>query len=163
MGAKAEILKWADPKDPARRSLLNWLLGSSVFAFIAATLYPVLRFLYPTSAGQAFAKEWVEVASMAEIPVKVGAKKVAYANKPVWIIQPFAGDWRAYSAICTHLGCIVNWFPDRQQLISPCHNGIFDINGNVVSGPPPRPLPKYKIEVKGDKVYVGGLMEGEKL
>lgn len=163
--ARVNVKEWAkalDPADPSKRSILNWLLGGSLVAFLAATLYPIIRFLYPTTAGESFAKEWVDVASITEVPVK-GGKKVAFANKPVYVIHPIPDDYRAYSAICTHLGCIISWDQNRQQFLCPCHVAIFDINGNVVSGPAPRPLPKYKVQVREDKVYIGGLMEGEKL
>jgi cytochrome b6-f complex iron-sulfur subunit len=62
--------------------------------------------------------------------------------------------FRAYSAICTHLGCIVAWNEQRRQIDCPCHAGVFDISGRVVSGPPPRPLPENGVMVVNDEVLV---------
>src|SRR5574341_475179 len=53
----------------------------------------------------------------------------------------------AMSNICTHLGCRVRWIANQQKFFCPCHNGIFDKNGNVVSGPPPRPLDRFEAKV----------------
>lgn len=149
-------------KPVPRRSVLNWLLGGALATFTGSVLYPVIRYLFPPQTAET-SKEWVEVAPVEDIPVGMGAKKVAYANKPVWVIQPALNEFRALSAICTHLGCIVAWQPQIRHFVSPCHNGHFDVTGAVVSGPPPRPLPLYKVEVKGGKVYLGSLREGERL
>ena len=62
-------------------------------------------------------------------------------------------DVRVFSDICTHLGCRVSWHADQEHYISPCHNGHFDIVGNVVSGPPPRPLDEYVITVENGNLY----------
>ncbi len=61
---------------------------------------------------------------------------------------------RAFSGICTHLGCQVKWEVDNDRFFCPCHLGIFDENGEVVSGPPPRPLDRFKVEVVGNSVFV---------
>ncbi len=62
---------------------------------------------------------------------------------------------KAISTICTHLGCKTYWEPDNNRFFCPCHNGVFDVNGNVVSGPPPRPLESYEVEVdENDNVFV---------
>jgi cytochrome b6-f complex iron-sulfur subunit len=65
-----------------------------------------------------------------------------------------AQGFRAFSAICTHLGCIVGWDAARRQIECPCHAGFFDLNGRVVSGPPPRPLTEYGVVVVNNEVIV---------
>lgn len=63
--------------------------------------------------------------------------------------------FKAFSAVCTHLGCLVKWDPAKQRFICPCHQGIFDANGNVVDGPPPQPLEEFPVEIREDKfLYV---------
>lgn len=64
------------------------------------------------------------------------------------------GDVRVFSDICTHLGCRVTWHPDEGHYISPCHDGHFDIAGEVVSGPPPRPLDEFIAEIKNGNLMV---------
>lgn len=58
------------------------------------------------------------------------------------------------SNICTHLACRVSWHPDVEHYISPCHNGHFDIYGNVISGPPPRPLDEFQTKIEDDNLYI---------
>jgi Rieske Fe-S protein len=70
-------------------------------------------------------------------------------------------DYIAMSNICTHLGCRVRWIQERGQFLSPCHNGIFDKLGIVISGPPPRPLDRYEIRLEKDQIYIGKLYRVE--
>ena len=60
----------------------------------------------------------------------------------------------AMSNICTHLGCRVRWIADQQTFFCPCHNGVFDKDGNVVSGPPPRPLDRYETNVEDGVLFI---------
>ena len=60
----------------------------------------------------------------------------------------------AFSAVCTHLGCLVHWDGATKRFICPCHHGVYDVEGNVVSGPPPRPLQRIKVTTEGDQVFV---------
>ncbi|MCG8604125.1 Rieske (2Fe-2S) protein [bacterium] len=62
---------------------------------------------------------------------------------------------KAISTSCTHLGCKSYWEPDNNRFFCPCHDGVFDVNGEVVSGPPPRPLDRYEVEVdENENVFV---------
>lgn len=60
----------------------------------------------------------------------------------------------AFSPVCSHTGCNVSWNPPRNAFVCPCHNGIYDANGNVVSGPPPRPLQKLPVKIENDQIYI---------
>jgi Rieske Fe-S protein len=64
------------------------------------------------------------------------------------------GRYRAYSATCTHLNCTVQYRGDIKQIWCACHNGIYDLNGKNVSGPPPRPLDEYAVNVSGGEIVV---------
>lgn len=61
---------------------------------------------------------------------------------------------KAFSAVCTHLECTVQYRPDMERIWCACHNGIYDLNGRNVAGPPPRPLDVFKVAVQGDDVVV---------
>jgi Rieske Fe-S protein len=65
-------------------------------------------------------------------------------------------DFIAMSNICTHLGCRIRWIAEQQQFFCPCHNGVFDKDGNVLSGPPPRPLDRYETKVENDQLMIQG-------
>jgi|SRR6266545_3388170 len=65
-----------------------------------------------------------------------------------------ANQVRALSTVCPHLGCRVRWEPERQRFICPCHQGVFDREGRVLSGPPPRPLDRYQVDIADGQVYL---------
>ena len=65
-----------------------------------------------------------------------------------FVIRKDVNDVLVLSNICTHLACRVSWHSDIQHYVSPCHNGHFDIYGNVVSGPPPRPLDEFQTKIE---------------
>jgi cytochrome b6-f complex iron-sulfur subunit len=76
-------------------------------------------------------------------------------DKPVIVVNTEQGGARAFSAICTHLACIVEWDETRQIILCPCHDGRFSpVNGGVISGPPPAPLSELPLTVEGDGLYV---------
>jgi menaquinol-cytochrome c reductase iron-sulfur subunit len=72
----------------------------------------------------------------------------------VYVLSKDGRDYIAMSNICTHLGCHVRWITDQNLFFCPCHNGEFDVNGTVISGPPPRPLNRYEVKVENDQLYV---------
>jgi Rieske Fe-S protein len=64
------------------------------------------------------------------------------------------GTYRALSGTCTHLGCTVQYRNDLREVWCACHNGIYDLNGRNVSGPPPRPLDVFDVHLRGDEIVV---------
>jgi quinol---cytochrome c reductase iron-sulfur subunit, bacillus type len=72
----------------------------------------------------------------------------------VYVLTTDARTYIAMSNICTHLGCRVRWITDQDKFFCPCHNGEFDIEGDVIAGPPPRPLDRYDVKVENDQLYV---------
>lgn len=72
----------------------------------------------------------------------------------VYVYTENGRDFIALSNVCTHLGCRVRWITDQSEFFCPCHNGVFDKNGNVVSGPPPRPLDRYEVTVENDQLLI---------
>ena len=83
-----------------------------------------------------------------------------FGNEPGILILKAGGDpanlqsYVAFSAVCTHLGCTVQYRSDLKVIWCACHNGHYDLNGNVISGPPPKPLPKYRVAIKGKEIFV---------
>ena len=75
-------------------------------------------------------------------------------NHGLYVLRISETGVRVFSDICTHLGCRVTWHPEIRQYVSPCHDGHFDITGNVVSGPPPRPLDEYLAEIEAGHLFV---------
>jgi len=75
-------------------------------------------------------------------------------GRDLMIVRTGENEVKALSTVCTHLGCTVSWQDDKQQFYCPCHQGIFDKDGKVLSGPPPRPLDNYKVELDGKNVFI---------
>jgi Rieske Fe-S protein len=138
---------------PARRRFVNWLLGTSVGGLVLAIVYPVSRYLVPPRSGESAAA----TVTLPFKPDEIGpdtAKIFKFGNRPGIILRTAQGELRAFSATCTHLGCIVQYRSDLQQLWCACHNGHFDLNGTNVAGPPPRPLDAFAVNVRGDQIVV---------
>lgn len=137
-----------------RRRLIGYLAGFSVVSTLGGMLVPVVGYLWPKSAAASYGGP-ARVGKADDFPVGSGTV-VAVHDKPVIVVNTKAGGLKAFSAICTHLGCVVYWHPQKSIIHSPCHDGLFNpINGSVISGPPPRPLPEYELTVKDGQVYIG--------
>lgn len=139
-------------KNKSRRSFLNYLLGSAAFAFFSAVIYPVWKFLIPPQSAEAV-PENVLAGKVDELKKNSGII-FRFGNQPGILIKTPSGDIRAFSAICTHLQCTVQYRPDLKHIWCACHNGHYDLFGKNISGPPPRPLERYDVNIKGDEIYV---------
>lgn len=138
------------PVRPTRRTFLDWLIGLGSAITGLATAFPALMYLWPAARGGG--AKGVEVDGAKNL--KPGqAQLLQVAGKAVVVVRDPQG-FKAFSAICTHLGCLVKWNGEKKQFHCPCHAGVFDDNGGVVSGPVPGPLPQYKIKEISDRVYV---------
>jgi len=85
---------------------------------------------------------------------KVNGWERTAINYGLYVLRKNEKEVRILSDICTHLGCRVTWHPDQKNYISPCHDGHFDIWGNVVSGPPPRPLDEFVTTIEDGNLFV---------
>jgi menaquinol-cytochrome c reductase iron-sulfur subunit len=73
------------------------------------------------------------------------------ARTAVWLRRTSPSDFTAFSINCTHLGCPVNWRPDAQLFLCPCHGGVYYADGSVAGGPPPHALPTLAVRVTSDQ------------
>ena len=93
---------------------------------------------------------------MPESDVREGeAKFFQYAGSSAVLVRKRGGEVVAFSAVCTHLGCIVQWQQEKQEFLCPCHAGQFSAEGAVLAGPPPKPLQKLPVAVAGGTITVG--------
>ena len=137
----------------SRRGFVNVLLGAGFTSLAVWMLYPVVRYLIPPKAGQPSVASVTLPWGPTEIKVNSG-RIFRFGSQPGILIKTPAGELRAFTAVCTHLNCTVQYRDDRQDIWCACHNGIYDLNGKNVSGPPPRPLEPYKVFVQGDRIVV---------
>ena len=146
--AKLDDIRVADDREVNRRSFLDTVLNVGYVSTAAAIAYPVTRFLIPPKSGEP-ATASVVAAKAASLRPNSGIV-FQFGNKPAIVVRTTDGELRAYSAVCTHLECTVQFKADTSQLWCACHNGIYDLSGNVVSGPPPRGLEKFNVNVRGE-------------
>jgi Rieske Fe-S protein len=135
-----------------RRQILNWFLGGSAFAWLGSVVYPVLRFLSPPPEQEAVVSS-VKAATLSGMALNSG-KIFKFGRKPALIVRRPDGSFGAFLAECTHLDCIVQYRPDKERIWCACHDGLYDLNGINVAGPPPRPLSPLEVHIKEDDVYV---------
>ncbi len=138
-----------------RRSFIkafNTLLGATGVALV---LSPIIAFFWP--------KNLEEVPSE---PVAVGpvgsiadgeSRKVRYGRYPALVINLPEPGLVAYSAVCTHFACIVDYNPATTEIDCPCHEGFFrSEDGSVISGPPPSPLVSIPVYIEDGTIFIGG-------
>jgi Rieske Fe-S protein len=135
-----------------RRDFLDWLIKLSGTALGAFVLYPVARYLVPPKAPEAATRRVIAAAKDELAP---GSFKIfPFGGQPGILIRMADGNYRAFTAVCTHLGCTVQYRPSDRFIWCACHNGVYDLEGRNVSGPPPRPLEAFDVHVSGDQVVV---------
>jgi Rieske Fe-S protein len=135
-----------------RRSFVQWLLGGSLGATMLSVIYPVVEFLIPPDVSEA--PQNSVVAGKANDLKPNSGVIFKFGSRPGILVRTSEGELRAFSATCTHLDCTVQYRGDLQRIWCACHDGQFDLNGANVAGPPPRPLEKYVVNVRGEDVVV---------
>ena len=147
-----EIENNTSSKNKNRRDFLNILLKGGFLAWLISIVYPIYDYLEPPKAEEVKVTS-VDIGNVNDM-AKDSGKIIKFGSKPVLVIRLENGNYRAFSATCTHLGCIVQYRKDFGQIYCACHNGRYDLNGKNVSGPPPAPLQKYNVSLKGDDVMI---------
>lgn len=147
-----------EPRTPERRRFIEALLGSGLLASAAAFLYPVIRYLVPPKTAD-LGSGSVVAARVGELKPNSG-KIFRFGSRPGLLIRTSTGEYHAISATCTHLSCTVQYREDLREVWCACHNGKYDLNGRNISGPPPRPLEAFEVQVRGDEIFVRRKQEG---
>ena len=136
--------------DRVRRQILNWFLSTTAGALAVSVLYPVARFVSPPDVPESTARE-VDAGPVNDPELlQNGYKIVRFGQEPVIVVAVATGtdaDYRAFAATCTHLDCIVEYRQTERAIWCNCHDGVYDLNGKNVAGPPPRPLQPYQVHV----------------
>jgi Rieske Fe-S protein len=135
-----------------RRDFLNVCLGVGVIGTLGSIAYPVGRYLLPPPASDA-SPDSVVAAKTNELAPNSG-KIVRFGVKPALLLRSADGTYSAFFASCTHLDCTVQYRSDLKMIHCACHNGLYDLQGRNVSGPPPRPLERLQVRTKGDEILL---------
>ena len=134
----------AGPAAPTRRELLDRALELGAVVWAAGVAIPAAIYLWP-AGSRGPTRRYVEVDPTTLPPGS--ARVLGEGGKPILLVHEKSGAFRALSAVCTHLGCIVHWSAEEGRILCPCHAGVFAADGSVVSGPPTRPLATYACRV----------------
>ncbi|MFA6457698.1 MAG: ubiquinol-cytochrome c reductase iron-sulfur subunit, partial [Bacteroidota bacterium] len=135
-----------------KRDFLKFALFGGVLAWLAAVIYPVVSYLRPPIQAEVVVKS-VKAGKIADFANDAGTI-IKCGSKPGLLVRNTKGEFKAFSATCTHLDCTVQYRSDFGLIWCACHNGKYDLNGRNVSGPPPRPLDIYEVTLQGDDVLI---------
>jgi Rieske Fe-S protein len=139
--------------DNGRRKFLNWFLGTTAGAFLVSVTYPLGKYLIPPEVEESTAS--TVTLSIKPNDVKANSGQIfRFGSQPAILVKDTNGELKAFSAVCTHLACIVQYRADINHIWCACHNGHFDLNGRNVEGPPPKPLEQYVVNVRADQIVI---------
>ncbi len=154
-------------KNLNRRDFMGIATGA-IAAFISASMaVPAIAYIVGPALQRKKEEEWIRLGSASKVELGTPTLfKVRLERQTGWIVDTreisvyvLTEDGRNYIAmsnICTHLGCRVRWIGDEKNFFCPCHNAVFDKEGEVVTGPPPRALDRFEVKVEDDQLYVLG-------
>ena len=163
-----------EPIAPRRRRFITVALGGIVAA-IAGTLGVPLAGFFALPALRRAERRWLEVGPVADFPegriVKALAKPLTAQVWPyetprvaLFVLNRGGEQFTLFHIHCTHVGCPIRWNVQAGRFFSPCHGGVFDKEGRVLAGPPPRPLDRYESKIEKGVLYAGRIyMVNEKL
>ena len=135
----------------SRRKFIIVSLGTLGAVVAGLGFYPVFRYLSPRPPTGEQGPVTIPRAQV----VAGQAHFFQFRGHPAVVLQNSPGVYLAFSAICTHLGCIIRWLPDKGEFLCPCHGGRFAGDGKVLGGPPPKPLQTIPIVLSGDNLLIG--------
>ena len=136
----------------SRRDFLNYIIGIGFAGLAGAVLYPIFDYLKPPKAPEVDVKN-IDLGKVDDVPAN-SSKMFKVGNKPGILIKTEAGELKAFTAVCTHLECTVQYKPDEKLIWCACHNGKYDLNGRNISGPPPRPLTPYNVVIQNGEIFI---------
>ena len=141
------------PADPPRRELLSWLAGGLLSLWAVGFAWVVGSFIRPPHTRQSLAQRTLRAGTLDSLPVGQ-ARLVRNSTEPIYVVRSSEDKLVAVSAICTHLHCVLNFDDSSKRLLCPCHAASFDLNGNVLDGPAPRPLQRFEVDTQLGEILV---------
>jgi len=143
-------MKQNEEKQNRREFIKGLGIFSTVVVAMGTFIYNSFSYLLPDKKEKTYHKYLVAKGN--EIPAGK-AKEIILGGKPVFVVRLEEG-YKVFSGVCTHLGCIVRWEENKGRFYCPCHQGIFNKQGEVTGGPPPRPLDEYQVELDNNLVFI---------
>jgi cytochrome b6-f complex iron-sulfur subunit len=145
-----------EPGEKASRRAFLIAAGAAGVCYAGALAYPVYRYLASPEemASNATAVTEVSLKDAQKLPLG-SVLMFKFGTAPAMLIHHQDGTWASLSAVCTHLGCTVQYEPQADRIHCACHGGVYNAyTGANVSGPPPKPLKLFKVAVTETAVEV---------
>lgn len=136
-----------------RRTVLEWLIRGFLSLWGLGAAAVTISFLKAPGAEERPSEGRASCGSLSSLPVG-SARFIRHGAGPLLVVRASTDQVQAFSAICTHLRCVLRWEEETRRIVCPCHGGAFDRRGNVLSGPPTRSLHQYPVEVRADEIVV---------
>ena len=157
---------WSGLQTPvgSRRTFFRWVIAGVAGLISGALAIPLLGYVV-SPALKRRAQPWVDVGSVDDVPpgepkqldhvttIQDGYLK-SQSEKAVWAVKRPDGQVKVFAPMCTHLGCGYRWDGEEKKFKCPCHGSVFDIEGQVVAGPAPRPLDLLPSKVENGRLLV---------
>lgn len=133
-----------------KREFLKFFLVGSFATWAGASLYQLARFFAPVASASRALPRFVNLEKRArDIPANSGFV-FPFGYRPALLVRGKNGKLKAFFATCTHLACTVQYDPRSERIVCPCHDGLFDLNGKNIDGPPPSPLTQLMVKVDAE-------------
>ena len=148
-----------------RRNFVKIVTASLGSVMAAIVGLPMIQYFISPALGKTTGDDWIPLGPLDNFPLgiptlfkftisKVNGWEKSSHSYGAFVLRKEGQDPIVFSDVCTHLSCRVNWDEEKSEFNCPCHAAFFDINGEVVSGPPPRPLDQYEIKLEGDQLFI---------
>jgi len=176
LSRQAELAKWSTSAEysaedmaqegSTRRTFLTYAIGAISGLIALVVGIPAVGYITSPAFKKA-GEKWISVGSIRKVKIgvptlfkakivrKIGWEK-SVSEETMYALTEDGKSFTVLSNVCTHLGCHVHWDSDKNAYFCPCHGAVFDKDGNVVAGPPPRPLDRFKNKVENGKLYILG-------
>jgi menaquinol-cytochrome c reductase iron-sulfur subunit len=153
-----------------RRFYLAVIYGLGALMGLALAAPAAIYLFFPPRSRKK--QEWVDVADISLLAAntpeeiifrknRVDGWKVSSEKTSAWVVKKSNHEVVAFAPQCTHLGCAFRWDDQRRTFLCPCHTSNFDLDGNVLDGPAPRPLDRYAVKLEGTKLLLGEITKSE--
>ena len=137
----------------SRRRVLGWLAKGFLSLWGLGFLWVTSSFLKPPHSRRSLTQRVISLGPAEDLEVGQ-SMMVRHGRDPIFVVRKDESTLVGLSGVCTHMRCVLNWDRDQGILACPCHNGGFDLSGNVLRGPSPRPLQRYRVETQLGQMYL---------
>ena len=155
----------SEPIGSTRRNFQQILIASATSLISAALALPAVAYLFSPFQSEA-SSGWAEAGDIKSLPVNEPAEmvfrkkrtdgwKTIIEKSSAWVVKSSDGEVVAFAPHCTHLGCGYHWDEKNNHFLCPCHASTFAANGDVLTGPAPRPLDRFETRIEGTRLWLG--------